>query len=93
MKVFPLSCQEDVTDLCRVATWNWGRGQPGGKVTEVRKHGELVIESKGKRIKKNASPDNPAVKIERSGNPVVKRASELNEVGRGDGGKKDSQKI
>jgi hypothetical protein len=29
-------------------------------------------------IKKNAAPDNPAVHIERSGNDVVKRASELN---------------
>jgi Hypervirulence associated proteins TUDOR domain len=63
-------------------------------VTEIKEHGELVIESKGKQVKKNASPQNPAVKIERSGNPVVKRASELNEVGKlGDGGKKDSQKI
>ena len=93
MKVFPLFRQEDVTDICWVVTWNWGSGHPGGKVTEVKEHEELVIESKGKRIKKNASPDNPAVKIERSGNPVVKRASELNEVEKGDGGKKDSQKI
>merc|ERR1712000_242073 len=33
---------------------------------------------KGNKVKKNAEPDNPAVRIERSGNDVVKKASELN---------------
>ncbi|KAF2023869.1 hypothetical protein EK21DRAFT_15740, partial [Setomelanomma holmii] len=59
-------------------SWSWGSGQPGGKVAEVKEQGEIAIESnRGNTIKKNASPDNPAVHIERSGNDVVKRASEL----------------
>ena len=40
--------------------------------------GEIAIKTKrGNTVKKNAEPDNPAVHIERSGNDVVKRASEL----------------
>ncbi|KAH7029283.1 uncharacterized protein B0I36DRAFT_350190 [Microdochium trichocladiopsis] len=59
-------------------SWNWGGGAPGGTVAETKKEGEIAIESKrGNTIKKNASPDNPAVHISRSGNDVVKRASEL----------------
>ena len=60
-------------------SWNWGSGAPGGKVAETKEHGEIAIQSKrGNTIKKNAEPGNPAVHIERSGNDVVKRASELN---------------
>ncbi|KAI8631523.1 hypothetical protein F5Y19DRAFT_424074 [Xylariaceae sp. FL1651] len=59
-------------------SWNWGGGAPGGKVAETKDKGEIAIKSKrGNTIKKNASPDNPAVHVERSGNDVVKRASEL----------------
>ncbi|KAI1148478.1 hypothetical protein F4825DRAFT_454418 [Nemania diffusa] len=59
-------------------SWSWGGGAPGGTVAETKDEGEIAIKSKrGNTIKKNASPDNPAVHIERSGNDVVKRASEL----------------
>jgi hypothetical protein len=64
--------------VIRTVSWNWGSGQPGGEVAEVKEQGEIAIEShRGNTIKKNASPDNPAVHIARSGNDVVKRASEL----------------
>ncbi|RVX68183.1 hypothetical protein B0A52_08691 [Exophiala mesophila] len=60
-------------------SWNWGGGAPGGKVAEKKTEGEIAITSKkGNKIKKNAEPNNPAVHIERSGNDVVKKASELN---------------
>lgn len=59
-------------------SWNWGSGHPSGKVVETATEGELAIKSKrGNTIKKNASPSNPAVHVGRSGNDVVKRASEL----------------
>ncbi|KAJ8125917.1 hypothetical protein O1611_g7720 [Lasiodiplodia mahajangana] len=59
-------------------SWNWGGGAPGGTVAETKDEGSIAIKSKaGNTIKKNASPDNPAVHIARSGNDVVKRASEL----------------
>ncbi|PFH45839.1 hypothetical protein AMATHDRAFT_130586, partial [Amanita thiersii Skay4041] len=49
-------------------SWNWGGGQPTGKVKEVKTSGKLEIESKGKRVHKNADQDNPAVHVERDGN-------------------------
>ncbi|KAI0433202.1 hypothetical protein F5Y09DRAFT_338993 [Xylaria sp. FL1042] len=59
-------------------SWSWGGGASGGTVAETRDQGEIAIKSKrGNTVKKNASPDNPAVHVERSGNDVVKRASEL----------------
>ena len=68
-------------------SWNWGSGKPGGEVAEKKKEGEIAIQSKkGNTIKKNASPDNPAIHVKRSGNDVVKRASELNVEKKGSGG-------
>jgi len=61
-----------------LVTWNWGNGKPGGVVAEVRTEGELAIKTAGKTVKKNADPENPALHVERSGNDVFKRASELN---------------
>ncbi|KAG5647368.1 hypothetical protein DXG03_000436 [Asterophora parasitica] len=57
--------------------WNFGNGHPTGTVAEVKTSGQLEIETKGKLVHKNADPENPAVHVERSGNDVVKRASEL----------------
>jgi hypothetical protein len=76
---FHVALREQLLTLCAsIVSWSWGSGQPGGKVAEVKEQGEIAIESnRGNTIKKNASPDNPAVHIERSGNDVVKRASEL----------------
>ena len=68
-------------------SWNWGSGAPGGTVAEKKTSGEVAIKSKrGNTIKKNAEPGNPAIHIERSGNDVVKKASELNVEKKGSGG-------
>ncbi|KAL1873424.1 hypothetical protein VTK73DRAFT_1015 [Phialemonium thermophilum] len=59
-------------------SWKWGRGAPAGTVVETKQDGEIAIQtSRGNTVKRNASENNPAVRIERSGNEVVKRASEL----------------
>jgi Hypervirulence associated proteins TUDOR domain len=77
-------------------SWNWGSGKPGGTVAEKKTSGEIAIKSKrGNTIKKNASADNPAVHVERSGNDVVKRESELNvekKASSGGGKKRKSEK-
>ncbi|TKA28354.1 hypothetical protein B0A50_03821 [Salinomyces thailandicus] len=58
--------------------WQWGGGKPGGVASEVKEQGELTMETKrGNEVKKNAEPDNPAVKVDREGHDVVKKASEL----------------
>ncbi|KAK8013325.1 hypothetical protein PG991_009596 [Apiospora marii] len=70
--------QSTTADLLATVSWNWGGGAPGGTVAETKTEGEIAIKSKrGNTIKKKADPENPAVHVERSGNDVVKRASEL----------------
>lgn len=57
--------------------WKWGNGLAQGKVMSV--HDEpITITSKGKQVKRNGSPDNPAIVIEHaSGNDVLKLSSEI----------------
>ena len=79
--------------LLNAVSWNWGGGAPGGEVAEKKTEGEIAITSKrGNKIKKNAEPDNPAVHVKRSGNDVVKKASELNIEKKASGGGKDDSK-
>ncbi|KAI9759804.1 MAG: hypothetical protein M4579_002103 [Chaenotheca gracillima] len=71
-------------------SWQWSGGRPGGKAAKVKGEGEIAIKSKrGNTIKKNASPDNPAVHISRPGNDVVKRATELDKDADGGEGEGD----
>ncbi|KAK4542183.1 hypothetical protein LTR36_007030 [Oleoguttula mirabilis] len=66
-------------------SWKWSGSRPGGTVDEVVEEGQASVTSKrGNEIHKNAEPDNPAVKISRSGNDVVKKASELDVEEEGD---------
>merc|ERR1711939_539877 len=59
-------------------SWQWSGGRPGGVASEVKEQGEMTMETKrGNEVKKNAEPDNPAVKVDREGHDVVKKASEL----------------
>ncbi|KAI1807518.1 hypothetical protein F4811DRAFT_549896 [Daldinia bambusicola] len=59
-------------------SWNWGGGAPGGTVAETKEKGAIEIKTqRGNTVKRKADTNNPAVRIERSGNDVVKRASEL----------------
>ena len=53
-------------------SWSWGSGQPGGKVAEVKEHGEIAIEShRGNTIKKNADPARRAVMLDAYGQAEV----------------------
>ncbi|KZV66111.1 hypothetical protein PENSPDRAFT_755969 [Peniophora sp. CONT] len=64
-------------------SWKWGAsGNPSGKIAEIVEEGSAEVTSnKGNTVKRNArGPEDPAVKITRKGNDVVKLAHELNEV-------------
>ncbi len=57
--------------------WPWLSGVAEGKVVEVVPDRHEII-SKGSRVVRNGTPENPAVVMEhKSGNPVLKLASEL----------------
>nr|POE94234.1 hypothetical protein CFP56_16474 [Quercus suber] len=63
----------------------WSGSRPGGKVADVVTEGKAQVEShRGNTISKNAEPNNPAVHVSRSGNDVVKKASELDIEKEGD---------
>merc|ERR1711915_1161478 len=47
---------------------------------------------RGNEVKKNAEPDNPAVKVDREGHNVVKKASELEVEEEGPNHKEDGEK-
>ena len=57
--------------------WLWANGLAEGVISEVRPSRTEII-SKGKKIVRNGSPDNPALIITHaSGNPVLKLQSEV----------------
>ena len=57
--------------------WTWGNGLAEGVVVEIH-HQRTEIVSKGKKIVRNGTPDNPALIIKHhSGNPVLKLRSEV----------------
>jgi len=58
-------------------SWKWGAGHPSGVASEVKAGDLTVVSHRGNEITKKGTEENPAVHIERSGNDVVKRASEL----------------
>ncbi|KIK65833.1 hypothetical protein GYMLUDRAFT_239528 [Collybiopsis luxurians FD-317 M1] len=65
-------------------SWKWGTSNVTGTVDEiVTEEGESaqVTSNKGNTVtRKSRGEDDPAVKIARDGNDVVKLAHELNEV-------------
>jgi len=59
-------------------SWNWHGSAPSGHVAEKKTEGTVeVVSKRGNAITRDAKPGDPAVAIERSGNDVVKNASEL----------------
>merc|ERR1712093_105219 len=58
-------------------SWSWGSGQPSGTAAEVKAGDVTVVSHRGNEITKHGEEGNPAVHVERSGNDVVEKASEL----------------
>ncbi|EMD31193.1 hypothetical protein CERSUDRAFT_100646 [Gelatoporia subvermispora B] len=62
-------------------SWKWGAGTVTGQIDEIVEEGQASVTSnKGNTIHRKAREGDPAVKITRKGNDVVKLAHELNEV-------------
>ncbi|KAI0849439.1 hypothetical protein F5Y00DRAFT_269410 [Daldinia vernicosa] len=70
--------QNDKPEEGDKVSWKWGGGAPGGTVAETKEQGAIEIKTqRGNTVKRKADASNPAVRVERLGNDVVKRASEL----------------
>ncbi|EIW52545.1 uncharacterized protein TRAVEDRAFT_40297 [Trametes versicolor FP-101664 SS1] len=62
-------------------SWRWGNGNVEGDIAEIVEEGKAQVTSnKRNTITRTAREGDPAVKITRKGNDVVKLAHELNEV-------------
>jgi hypothetical protein len=60
-------------------SWKWGSSTAEGKVTEVHKD-KVTRQSKGEKITRNGTDDDPAYVIEQEdGTTVLKLKSELQE--------------
>jgi hypothetical protein len=61
--------------------WKWANGVAEGKVIEIS-HERTEIESRGSRIVRNGSEENPAIIIKHlnSGNEALKLSSELTKI-------------
>lgn len=64
-------------EISDTVAWKWGNGLAEGKIIRIY-HARTEITSKGKKIVRNGTEDNPALVIEHaSGNPVLKLQSEV----------------
>ncbi|KAI0029056.1 hypothetical protein K488DRAFT_89118 [Vararia minispora EC-137] len=73
----------DQLEVGQEVSWKWGAtGRPSGEIAEIVEDGTAqVTSSKGNTVtRKGRGGDDPAVKIARKGNDVVKLAHELEEV-------------
>lgn len=63
--------------LIGLVSWNWNGNHPSGVASEIKAGEVTVVSHRGNEISKTGTESDPAVHIERSGNDVVKLASEL----------------
>lgn len=71
--------EEDVNKGDHVA-WKWGGGMAEGHVQEVSTDKMTRETKKGVEVTRNGDKSNPALYIERDGNNVVKKQSEVYKV-------------
>ncbi|KJZ78192.1 hypothetical protein HIM_02230 [Hirsutella minnesotensis 3608] len=61
-------------------SWNWGNGQPEGKVLDVKGEKTSIETKRGNEVSRKGDPEDPAVVLDTGGSKAIKSAHELNEV-------------
>lgn len=59
-------------------SWNWGGGQPQGKVLDVKGEKTTITTKRGNEVSRNGKPDDPAVVLDAGSSKAIKLAHELN---------------
>ncbi|RCI09386.1 hypothetical protein L249_3723 [Ophiocordyceps polyrhachis-furcata BCC 54312] len=59
-------------------SWNWGNGQPEGKVEEVKPEKTSITTKNGNEASRKGDAEDPAVVIDTGKSKVIKQAHELN---------------
>ncbi|KAK2041980.1 hypothetical protein LZ31DRAFT_543638 [Colletotrichum somersetense] len=60
-------------------SWNWGNGQPEGKVLDVKGEKTTIETKSGNEVSRDGKPDDPAVVLDAGKSKAIKLAHELNE--------------
>ncbi|KAF3355724.1 hypothetical protein VDGD_05097 [Verticillium dahliae] len=59
-------------------SWNWGGGQPEGKVLDVKGEDTSITTKNGNQVTRKGDPEDPAVVIDAGKSKAIKSAHELN---------------
>ncbi|GJC87867.1 hypothetical protein ColLi_10705 [Colletotrichum liriopes] len=60
-------------------SWNWGNGQPEGKVLDVKGERTTIETKRGNEVSRDGKPEDPAVVLDTGKSKAIKSAHELNE--------------
>ncbi|GKT41168.1 uncharacterized protein ColSpa_01349 [Colletotrichum spaethianum] len=60
-------------------SWNWGNGQPEGKVLDVKGEKTTIETKRGNEVTRDGKPEDPAVVLDTGKSKAIKSAHELNE--------------
>ncbi|KAM0372226.1 hypothetical protein ACHAO7_005263 [Fusarium culmorum] len=59
-------------------SWNWGEGQPKGKVLDVKAEETSITTKNGNTVSRKGDEEDPAVVLDTGKNKAIKKAHELN---------------
>ncbi|EGX94389.1 DNA-binding protein [Cordyceps militaris CM01] len=59
-------------------SWNWGNGQPKGKVLDVKEEKATITTKRGNKVSREGDSDDPAVILDTGKSKAIKSAHELN---------------
>ncbi|KAH7263634.1 hypothetical protein BKA59DRAFT_449830 [Fusarium tricinctum] len=59
-------------------SWNWGQGQPKGKVLDVKAEDTSITTKNGNQVSRKGDEEDPAVILDTGKNKAIKKAHELN---------------
>ncbi|RGP65932.1 hypothetical protein FLONG3_9064 [Fusarium longipes] len=59
-------------------SWNWGEGQPKGKVLDVKAEDTSITTKNGNEVSRKGDEEDPAVILDTGKNKAIKKAHELN---------------
>ncbi|KAK2671798.1 Protein of unknown function DUF3140 [Fusarium oxysporum f. sp. vasinfectum] len=59
-------------------SWNWGQGQPKGKVLDVKAEDTTITTKNGNEVSRKGDEEDPVVVLDTGKNKAIKKAHELN---------------
>ncbi|KAJ6441085.1 DNA-binding protein [Purpureocillium lavendulum] len=70
---------ENGPDVGETVSWNWGNGQPEGKVLDVKEEKTTITTKRGNQVSRDGDPEDPAVVLDTGKSKAIKSAHELND--------------